>query len=32
MNNKDSLVPSVILTVIGFIILFGMMILIVKFY
>jgi len=31
-RNKDSLVPSVIWTVIGFIILFGMLILIVKFY
>ena len=31
-RNKDSFVPSVIWTVIGFIILFGMLILIVKFY
>ena len=31
-RNKDSLVPSVIWTMIGFIILFGMLILIVKFY
>lgn len=32
MNNQDSILPGAIITVIGFIILFGLMIIVVKFY